>query len=110
VIYSRYSQRPLVGKSWVPAFTYQLDQGVVALKLAVNVRSEENEALELLQGPIILEVTEDPQHVYEGTSFSEQYCELGFWSKTFATPITGWRIKVPEGAVLPGLVDMVAYG
>lgn len=110
MIYARNSQRPLVGKGWTDTLTYKLDPGVVALKLALNIRSEENENLELLQGPIIVEVTEDPHYVFEGTSFTEQYCELGFWSKAFATPITAWRIKVPEGAALPGLVDMVAYG
>jgi hypothetical protein len=109
MIYTRTAQRPTTAK-WTEPFTYQLDQGIVALKLALNVRAEENKELELLQGPIIVEVTEDKQHTYEGTAFTEQYCELGFWSKAFATPITGWRIKLPDGFTLPGLVDIVAYG
>lgn len=91
-------------------FTYLLPKGFYAFKLALVIRSEENANNELINGPIVLQVTESDEHVFENESLTEQYCELGFYSKAFATPITGWRIRVPTGIVLPGLVDLVAYG
>lgn len=91
-------------------FTYLLPKKFYAFKLALVIRSEENAEGALLNGPVLLQVSESDEHVFENQQLTEQFCELGFYSKAFATPITGWRIRVPEGVILPALVDMVAYG
>lgn len=110
MIYARNAQKPQPKVGYVEQFTYLLPKKFYAFKLAVVVRSEEDSEGTLLNGPVMLQVTESDEHVFENQTLTEQYCELGFYSKAFATPITGWRIKVPEGLLLPGLVDMVAYG
>ena len=117
MIYTVNAASPKPGKGFQQEFEYRLNKSEYAQKLTLNVRTEESNTGLLLFGPIIVAVSESEEWVFEETPFSEQYLELGFWSKTFATPITGWRIKVPEERLaptglknLPGLVDMVAYG
>lgn len=110
MIYARNNQEPQPGAGFQEVFEYRLNEGSTALKLTVNVRVEEDKEGNFIQGGIILETTESPQYVWEDDEFSKQYLEPGFWSKSFATPITGWRIAVPENSELPGLVDFVAYG
>lgn len=110
MIYARNAQKPQPNIGFTEPFTYLLPRATYAFKLALVIRAEENNEQVLLNGPIMLQVTESDEHVFENPYLTEQYCELGFYSKAFATPITGWRIKVPEGIQLPGLVDMVAYG
>ncbi len=96
---------------YVEQFTYLLPKSEYAFKLALNVRTEIVESTgALLNSPVILQVTESEEYVFENEQLTEQFCEIGFWSKSFATPITGWRIRVADGFALPGLVDFVAYG
>lgn len=110
MIYARNAQKPLPNVGFVEQFTYLLPKKFYAFKLALVIRSAEDSEGNLLNGPVMLQVTESDEHVFENQQLTEQFCELGFYSKAFATPITGWRIRVPEGVILPGLVDMVAYG
>jgi len=110
MIYARNAQKPQPGVGYVEGFTYLLPKKFYAFKLALVLRSAEDAEGNLLNGPVMLQVTESDEHVFENATLTEQYCELGFYSKAFATPITGWRIRVPDGILLPGLVDMVAYG
>lgn len=111
MIYAKNEQKPEPGKGFVEKYTYLLPEGVQANKLRINVKS--GVVLEtgaLLNSPIILQTTESPQHVFDNEFFTLEFLEIGFWSLAFVTPITGWRIKVPEGLTLPGLVDFRAYG
>jgi hypothetical protein len=110
MIYAKNNQKPQAGLDFRDQFTYKLNKGIVAYKLTLNVRTEEDSEGKLLYGPAIVQVTESEEYVFEDPTYTEQFLELGFWSKSFATPITGWRIKVPEGLALPCLVDIVAYG
>jgi len=111
MIFTRNNQRPQVGKGFQEAFTYLLDPGVVATKVDINVRTEiVAETGALLNGPIVAQFTESDQHVFEDPFNTEQFLELGFWSRPVVTPVTGLRIRVADGIVLPGLVDIVLLG
>lgn len=119
MIYSRYNQIIEKEAGFKDAYTSLLNEGVVALKLTVNVKTEEDSEGNILFGPVILEVTESLQHVFEDEFDHAQFLELGFWSKTFATPITGWRFRAVKSGdyrsgqtpvILPSLLDVVAYG
>jgi hypothetical protein len=117
MIYSKIAQKPQAGKGFQPKFEYRLNKGLYAQKLTLNVKTEETSTGILLYGPVIVQMTESEEYVYEEDLVSEQFLELGFWSKSVATVITGWRLRVPEAAQcpegqknLPALVDLVAYG
>lgn len=98
---------------------YLLDQGVVAVKLTVQVLSV-NAKEEEAYGPVIVQVTESESHVFDDDLNTKQWLEVGFNSRGFATPITGFRIRTPteqemvEGKrkqpVLPGMVHFTFYG
>lgn len=98
---------------------FLLDPDVVALKLSVQVLSlnvKEEEAY----GPVIIEVTESQSHVFDDTLNTAQWLEVGFNSRGFATPITGFRVRVPteqelveskrKTPALPGLIHFTFYG
>jgi hypothetical protein len=66
-------------------------------------------------GPVIAQVTEEPQHLFEDNLGTEQFLELGFNSRGFATPITGVRFRIPtisEGVAeqKPAKLHLVFYG
>lgn len=110
MIYAKDHLRPPGNKtSFEKKYEFQLPKGLSAQKLTLNVRSEESGEGILLQGPVIVQTTESLEYVFEENDpFTEQFLELGFWSKSFATNITAWRIRAY--GELPGLVDFVAYG
>lgn len=111
MIYAKNEQKPEANKGFEQKFTYLLNQGVIASKLRVNVKSGVNlETGALLNSPIILQTTESEHHIFDNQFFTEEFLEIGFWSLGFVTPITGWRIRVAEGFALPALVDLRAYG
>lgn len=120
MIYAKNNQVAKKGEHlYTPQLTYTLDHGVFAQKLTVNVKTEEDEESNLLFGPAILQTTEDPQYVFSDEYFTQQFLELGFWSKSFATPITAFRLRAAIPAdysssqtpiELPSLFDIVAYG
>lgn len=103
---------------------YLLDRGVYAQKLTVNVLSELTEPSEEekeegvkpipIFGPVVIQVTERPEQTFEDELNSSQFLELGFYSKTFVTPITGFRLRTPNEQelpeALPGKVCFVFYG
>lgn len=98
---------------------FLLDPDVIALKLTIQVLSV-NAKEEEAYGPVILQVTESPSHVFDDDLNTAQWLEVGFNSRGFATPITGMRVRTPtlqeliEGKrkqpVLPGLVHFTFYG
>lgn len=109
MIYAKNNQKPQANKGFTEQFTYVLNDGVFAYKLRVNVKSGVNLSTgALLNSPIILQTTESEQHNFENSEFTEEFLEIGFWSLAFTTPITAWRIKVPEEFSLPALVDLRA--
>jgi hypothetical protein len=98
---------------------YLLDQSVVAVKLTVQVLSV-NAKEEEAYGPVIVQVTEGESHVFDDDLNTAQWLEVGFNSRGFATPITGFRVRTPseqeliEGKrkqpVKPGLIHFTFYG
>jgi hypothetical protein len=74
--------------------TYNLDAGVSAAKLSVQVLAA-NSKEEFIYGPAIIQVCEGPEHTYEDELSESQFLELGFNSRGFVTPITGFRIRIP---------------
>lgn len=98
---------------------YLLDTGSLALKLTVQVLSV-NAKEEEAYGPVIIQVTESESHVFDDDLNTAQWLEVGFNSRGFATPITGFRVRTPtlqeliEGKrkqpVLPGLIHFTFYG
>jgi hypothetical protein len=94
---------------------FLLDPDVTAYKLSVQVLAE-NPILKTMEfGPVIAQVTEEPQHLFQDTLGTEQFLELGFNSRGFATPITGVRFRLPiagEGVkeVKPSRLHLVFYG
>ena len=108
---------PANGKFTLEPFL--LDAGSYAYKLSVQLltlNSKEEEAY----GPAIVQVTESPQHVFDDDLYTAQWLEVGFNSRGFGTPITGFRVRTPtqqelEEAkrklpVLPALIHFVFYG
>lgn len=93
--------------------TYNLDKDSFANKLSVQVLSE-NDKGEFIYGPVVVQVTERPEHTYEDELNTEQLLELGFNSRGFITPITGFRVRVPDltlvPVVKPALISFVFYG
>lgn len=93
--------------------TYNLDSDVYANKLSVQVIAENSKG-EMVYGPVIIQVTEGPEHTYEDELNTEQILELGFNSKGFVTPITGFRLRIPDlslvPAVKPALINFTFYG
>jgi len=94
--------------------TFDLDAGVYARKLSVMALSE-NRKKEFIYGPVMLQVTEREEHTYEDELNTQQFLELGFNSRTFATPITGARFRIPslvDGVpeLKPALIHFVFYG
>lgn len=94
---------------------FLLDPDVTAYKLSVQVLAEDPVTKALKYGPVICQITEFPQHVFEDTLGTEQFLELGFNSRGFATPITGARFRVPragEGVAekKPARLHLVFYG
>lgn len=98
---------------------YLLDQDVAAVKLTVQVLSV-NAKEEEAYGPVILQVTESESHVFDDDLNTAQWLEVGFNSRGFATPITGFRVRTPtaqeliEGKrkqpTLPGMIHFTFYG
>lgn len=74
--------------------TYNLDAGVTASKLSVQVLAA-NPKEEFVYGPVMIHVTEDEHHTYENDLNETQFLELGFNSRGFVTPITGVRFRIP---------------
>lgn len=112
MIYAR--NKILVSKeAYRDELTFNLDNDVFANKLSVQVLSE-NDKGEFVYGPVILQVTERPEHTYENDLNTEQYLELGFQSRGFVSPITGARFRLPGldlvPAVKPALLHFVFYG
>lgn len=93
--------------------TYNLDSDVYANKLSVMVLSE-NDKGEFVYGPAIIQVTEGPEHTYENELNTEQFLELGFNSRGFITPITGFRVRIPGidlvPAIKPARINFCFYG
>lgn len=98
--------------------TWNLDQGVLAYKLDVQVLLE-NAKQEVVYGPVMIQVTEDPQHVYEDEYTTSQILRPGFSSRVYVRPITGFRVRKPTpeevitfglGKELPGKIDFTLYG
>ena len=98
---------------------FLLDAGVSAVKLTVQVLSV-NAKEEESYGPVIIQVTESSSHVFEDDLNTAQWLEVGFNSRGFATPITGFRIRTPSEQELieskrkqpglPGMVHFTFYG
>jgi hypothetical protein len=98
---------------------YLLDPGSLAVKLTVQVLSV-NAKEEETYGPVIIQVTESDSHVFDDDLSTAQWLEVGFNSRGFATPITGFRVRTPseqeliEGKrkqpVKPGLIHFTFYG
>jgi hypothetical protein len=98
---------------------YLLDQGITAVKLTVQVLSV-NAKEEEAYGPVVLQVTESESHVFDDDLNTAQWLEVGFNSRGFATPVTGFRVRTPtlqeliEGKrkqpVLPGMIHFTFYG
>ena len=111
MIFVRNKQEPQPGVGFLEKFTYKLDRGVFATKVDISVRTEINAATgALLNGPIVAQFAENEQYVFEDPVNTEQFLELGFYSRPVVTPITAVRIRVADGVLLPGLVDIVMYG
>ena len=94
--------------------TYNLDAGVAASKLSVQLLAA-NPKEEFIYGPAIIQVCEGGEHTYENELNESQFLELGFNSRGFVTPITGFRIRIPtiaEGVEeeKPARVHFVFYG
>lgn len=88
---------------------------MTAYKLSVQVLAEDPLTKALKFGPVIAQVTEEPQHLFENNLGTEQFLELGFNSRGFVTPITGVRFRVPiagEGVLekKPARLHLVFYG
>jgi hypothetical protein len=114
MIYARNNQE-VSHVNFTEERTYTLDSGVTAYKLSVQVLAEDAITKELKFGPVIVQVTEEPQHLFEDNLGTEQFLELGFNSRGFATPITGARFRIPtvlEGVpeVKPAKIHLVFYG
>lgn len=95
--------------------TYLLDADVVAYKLSVQTLAQ-NPVTKLFEfGPVIAQVTEEPQHLFEDDLGTQQFLELGFNSRGFSTAITGVRFRIPtlqEGVAeeKPSKIHIVFYG
>lgn len=94
---------------------FLLDPDSYAYKLSVQVLAEDPVTKTFPYGPVICQVTEGDQHVFDDTLGTEQFLELGFNSRGFATPITGARFRVPkvgEGVaeLKPARLHLVFYG
>lgn len=81
----------------------QLDLGVAAIKLDITVLTV-NSKEEETYGPLIVQVTESEQHVFENDANESQWFENGFNSREFPTPITGFRVRTPTE------VELIAAG
>jgi len=95
--------------------TFLLDPDVVAFKLSIQALSENPVTKQFEYGPVIAQVTEEPQHLFEDNLGTEQFLELGFNSRGYATPITGVRFRIPtvvEGVAeeKPAKLHLVFYG
>jgi hypothetical protein len=98
---------------------FLLDRDVLALKVTVQVLSL-NAKEEEAYGPVLIQVSESENQVFEDDLNTAQWLEVGFNSRGFATPITGFRVRTPtlqelvEGKrkqpVLPGLIHFTFYG
>lgn len=94
--------------------TFNLDSGLFANKLSVQLlAADRNE--NFIFGPVIVQVTERPEHTYEDELNTEQFMELGFNSRSYITPITGARFRIPsvaDGIVTPAnaMLHFVFYG
>ena len=93
--------------------TFNLDASIYANKLTIMVLSE-NDKGEFVYGPVIIQVTEGPEHTYEDELNTEQLLELGFNSRGFVTPITGFRARLPGldlvPAIKPACLNFTFYG
>lgn len=94
---------------------YLLDKGVYAQKLSIQLLSAPpNEPKNFKYGPAIIQITEREEHTFEDELNTEQWLELGFNSRGFATAITGFRIRTPSiteiDIVKPALFHCVLYG
>lgn len=103
----------VVNQHYVEERKYNLDSDNYANKLSIQVLSE-NAKGEFVYGPVIIQVTEGPEHTYEDELNTEQFLELGFNSRGFVTPITGFRVRVPGldivSVVKPALINFTFYG
>lgn len=93
---------------------YLLDRDVFANKLTIQLLAA-NRKEEFVYGPVILQVTERPEHTFEDDLNTEQFLELGFNARGYVTPITAFRVRVPgilDGVekVKPALLHFVFYG
>ena len=75
--------------------TFNLGDGLYAQKLTVQLLSADRNN-NFIYGPVIVQVTERPEHTYEDELNTQQWLELGFNSRGFATPITGARFRIPD--------------
>lgn len=98
---------------------FLLDDGIQAVKLSIQALTVDSKGAEAF-GPVVVQVTESSSHVFDDDLYTSQWLEVGFNSRGFATPITGFRIRTPseqelieakrKTPVLPGLVHFVMYG
>lgn len=93
--------------------TYRLDSGLYANKLSVQLLAADREE-KFVYGPAVIQVTEGPEHTFQDELNTEQFLELGFNSRGFVTPITAFRVRVPDltevPIVKPALLHFVFYG
>jgi len=98
---------------YTPANTFRLDRSDAAEKLDIHVVSE-NEAGELVYGPVFIDTTEDENYEFPEDKSREQKLETGLHSKPYSVPITAFRVRILTGyeAVnpLPALIHYTFYG
>lgn len=104
------NQVEVAGTSYLPSMTFQLDAGDQGLKVAIAVQSNKLDSQTAIAeyGPVIVQFSESPQQDFEDNTVTEQFCQLGFYSKVPVTPITAIRFR--RAGKLPALVDFVIYG
>lgn len=88
--------RQTISPQYSPEQSWRLERGQYANKLTIRVRGN----------PVILGVTEMEEQFFDATVDNEQLLEVGFHSRTFITPVTGWRFRSEAGTAN---VDFVAY-
>jgi hypothetical protein len=86
---------------------------VGALKLDVHVLYEDAKG-EIGYGPVIIQTTEAENHLFDDPVDTEQWLELGFHSKVFVTPISAFRVRIPNASEMDSadaaLIHYTFYG
>jgi hypothetical protein len=113
VIFARNNVR-ISNENYGEERTYNLDSGLFANKLSVQLLAADRSGA-FVFGPVVVQITEGEEHTYEDELNTEQFLELGFNSRSFITPITGARFRIPTLAdgvaeVQDALLHFVFYG